>query len=332
MAEIRVFRIEGSAAGSRGSVQVMRSEDLDAGDVDIEVAYSSVNYKDALAGTGRGPVVTRFPVNGGIDAAGRVLACASGRFQPGAPVLCTGYQLGTGHDGGYAQQLRVPEDWIVPLPPGLTLREAMALGTAGFTTALAIHRLECNGQTPAHGPIAVTGATGGVGSIAIDVLSQRGYQVSAISSKPDARAYLQALGAAEVLDRSALEVGNQPLARAHWGGAIDNVGGAALASLLRSTRPWGNVVSVGLAGGAAFEASVMPFILRAVALLGVTASGCPGPLRSALWTRLGSDLKPRHLERIVTRVVTLDELPDVFSAMLAGRTCGRTLVRLGSEP
>lgn len=243
----------------------------------------------------------------------------------------TGHEFGTGHDGGFAEYVRAPAEWVVRLPDGLRLYEAMALGTAGFTVALCVKRLEENGQRPEQGPIAVTGATGGVGSIAIDVLSRLGYSVTAITGKSADGDYLRMLGAAEVLNRHSIAYGTQPLDRPIWAGAIDNVGGELLAWLTRTVKPWGNVCAVGLAGGTGLNATVLPFILRGIALLGVTASNCVPEWREGLWRRLAADLKPRHLAAMIKREVTLDELPAVFDAMLAGTLTGRTVVRI-AEP
>lgn len=331
MPTYKALRIHPDGARNRARVETLPLQDPEAGEVLVRVAWSSVNYKDALAATGQGRVVTRYPVTGGIDLAGRVVASADSRFQTGDAVIATGHALGTGHDGGYAEYARLPADWVLPLPEGLSAREAMALGTAGFTVGLCLHRLEANGQTADQGPVAVTGASGGVGSLAVDILAARGFQVSAITGKSGQADWLRALGAAEVLGRDALEPDGGPLGPARWAGAIDNVGGPALAALLRTTRPWGNVVAVGLAGGARLQTTVMPFILRGVSLLGVTASGCPEGLRALTWARLGGSLKARALARITTGEVELEGLPEVFARMLAGDTHGRTLVRLAGD-
>lgn len=319
--------------GRRTTVAVERArlDDLSPGEVVIRACFSDVNYKDALAATGRNGIIRQFPRVPGIDVGGVVKSSSDPRFRSGDPVLVTGYEFGTGHDGGYAEYVRAPADWVVPVPDGLSLYEAMALGTAGFTVALCVKRLEENGQRPAQGPIAVTGATGGVGSIAIDVLSRLGYSVTAITGKSGDADYLRMLGAAEVLDRRSIAYGTQPLERAVWAGAIDNVGGETLAWLTRTVRPWGNICAVGLAGGTGLNATVLPFILRGVALLGVTASNCVPEWREGLWRRLATDLKPRHLAAMVRREVTLDELPAIFDAMLAGTLTGRTVVRI-AEP
>jgi NADPH2:quinone reductase len=313
------------------AVERARLDDLSPGEVVIRACFSDVNYKDALAATGRNGIIRQYPRVPGIDVAGVVESSSDPRFRSGDPVLVTGYEFGTDHDGGYAEYVRAPADWVVPMPDGLSLYEAMALGTAGFTVALCVKRLEENGQRPGQGPIAVTGATGGVGSIAIDVLSRLGYSVTAITGKSGDADYLRMLGAAEVLDRRSITYGTQPLERAVWAGAIDNVGGETLAWLTRTVRPWGNICAVGLACGTGLNATVLPFILRGVALLGVTASNCVPEWREGLWRRLATDLKPRHLAALVRREVTLDELPAIFDAMLAGTLTGRTVVRI-AEP
>jgi NADPH2:quinone reductase len=266
---------------------------------------------------------------GGIDLAGIVESSGDARFAPGSTVLVTGCGLSETHDGGYAQFARVPGDWVIPMPPGLDAFTAMALGTAGFTAALAIHRMEQNGQEPGGGPIAVTGASGGVGSLAIDMLSARGYRVVAVSGKADAAPYLKELGASEVLPRAGLDLGSRPLENARFGGAIDNLGGETLTWLTRTVDFWGNIASIGLASGAAFSTTVMPFILRGVALLGINSSATRREWRLAVWQRIATDLRPRHIERIVTRTIELGELPAAFPAYLAAGITGRTVVRIG---
>ncbi|SRR5579885_56661 len=327
----RAYRVYEEAGGVRGRLETARFEQLPPGEVVIRVCYSSVNYKDALAATGRNKIIRAFPRIPGIDAAGVVESSAVPDFKRGDRVIVTGHELGTGHDGGYAGMARVPAAWVVPLPAGLSLREAMALGTAGFTVGLCLQRLEENGQRPEAGPFLVSGATGGVGSIAIDVLSARGYAVTALTGKAGAQAYLRALGAAEILDRNTLSLGTQPLEKAIWGGAIDNVGGEVLAWLTRTTRPWGNICSVGLAGGTELRTTVMPFILRGVCLIGVTASGCPANRRAEIWRRLATDWKPRHLEKIVTREAGLENLDQVFAGVLNGTQTGRTIIKIADE-
>jgi acrylyl-CoA reductase (NADPH) len=328
MKKFKVYRVYCEQGRVEGRLESATLEELSPGEVTLRAEYSGVNYKDALAATGSGRIIRRFPLIAGIDVAGHVVNSADPRFAENDAVLVTGYDLGVNHDGGYAEYVRVPSEWVVPLPPGMSTFQAMALGTAGFTVALCLHRLECNGQTPAQGPLIVTGATGGVGMLAIDILSRKGYEVVALTGKPDQDARLKELGAAQIMDRRSLKLDGLPLEKAQWGGAIDNVGGDVLAWLTRTIRPWGNIVAVGLAGGSELHTTVMPFILRGVSLLGVTSSGCPTELRQQLWKRLAGDLAPAHLERIVTRVAAMDDLPAVFAEMLAGKTVGRTVIKI----
>jgi len=321
------YRIAENAA----ALTTLQLAQLSEGEVTIAVAWSGINYKDALAATGTARILRRYPLVGGIDLAGTVVQSQDPRFTPGEAVLVTGCGLSETHDGGYAHFARVPGDWVVPLPAGLTLRSAMALGTAGFTAALALERMELNGQTPAQGPVVVTGATGGVGSIAIDLLAGRGYEVIAVTGKSGSHDYLRALGASQVLSRDELTAEGRPLERVRWAGAIDNLGGPVLASLLRSTDSGGNVASVGQAAGAALHTTVMPFILRGVNLLGIGSVGVARAPRLALWQRLATDLASRHLERIVTRVLTLEQLPQAFATYLDASHTGRTLVHVNTE-
>ena len=304
-------------------------EDLAPGEVVIRVSHSGINYKDALAATGAGKILRRYPLVGGIDLAGVVESSSDARYRPGEAVLVTGCALSETHDGGYAQLARVRGDWVIPLPAGLSAFEAMALGTAGFTAALAIHRMEQNGQSPQGGAIAVTGASGGVGSVAVDMLATRGYRVVAVSGKSSAVPYLRELGAQEVLARQEIDLGSRPLESARFGGAIDNLGGELLTWLTRSVDFWGNIASIGLAAGAELNTTVMPFILRGVSLLGINSSATPRELRLAVWQRIATDLKPRHLARIVTRTIAFEELPQAFPAYLDGAVTGRTVVRIG---
>ncbi|MGH8119717.1 MAG: oxidoreductase [Gammaproteobacteria bacterium] len=328
MNKFRVYRVYNEQDRIEGRLESSTLEALAPGEVTIRAEYSSVNYKDALASTGAGRIIRKFPLIAGIDVAGRVYSSTDRRFSKGDAVLVTGYDLGVAHDGGYAGFVRVPAEWVVPLPPGMSTWQAMALGTAGFTVALCLHRLECNGQTPDLGPFIVTGATGGVGMLAIDVLAARGYEVVAVTGKPDQSPILKTLGCSEIMDRHSIRSEGPPLDKGLWGGAIDNVGGHVLAWLTRTVKPWGNIVAVGLAGGSELHTTVMPFILRGISLLGVTSAGCPTALRQQLWKRLATDLKPRHLERIVTRVAALEDLPAIFADMLAGKTVGRTVVKI----
>jgi putative YhdH/YhfP family quinone oxidoreductase len=319
----RVFEEKGGV--STRLVQ-METGELSPGDVTLRVSWSGINYKDALAVTGRGRILKRFPLNAGIDAAGVVESSSDARFAPGAAVVVNGMGLGESHDGGFAERLRVPGDWIVPLPAGLTLRESMVLGTAGFTAALAVVRMELLGQRPELGPIAVTGATGGVGSIAISMLSARGYSVVAVTGRPEHEAWLRGLGAAEVKSPEALELGSRPLESARFGGVVDNVGGPLLAGLVRHVSPWGQVACIGMAASAELSGTVFPLILRGVSLVGVTSTSCPMPLRREVWTRLGADLKPKHLAEIVTRVVPLAHVLEAAPLLMERRALGRIVV------
>src|SRR5690606_22835368 len=268
--------------------------------------------KDALAVTGAGAILRRFPLVAGIDLAGHVVESADARFKPGDPVLACGCGLGETHDGGFSEVARVAAACVEPIPDGLDPRTAMIIGTAGFTAALALERLERNGQTPDLGPMLVTGATGGVGSFAVALLAARGYEVAALTGKADARDYLEALGASRIVDRHTLEKTGKPLERALWGGGVDSVGGEILAWLLASTCPNGSVASIGLAGGAKLETTVMPFILRGVSLVGVSSVAVGPALRASLWRRLGGEWKPRGLDRIAADEVSLDELQGAF--------------------
>ncbi|TYT23699.1 YhdH/YhfP family quinone oxidoreductase [Luteimonas viscosa] len=324
-ASFDAFRIHDDADGYRGGVEQVSIDDLSAGEIVVKVAFSSVNFKDALAGTGKGRILREFPLVGGIDVAGHVVSSTDPRFREGDEVLVTGSGLGETRDGGYAQYARLESKWAVPLPIGLSLRESMILGTAGFTAALALLRMQENRQSPSLGPLAVTGATGGVGSLAIDIFSRAGYAVHAVSGKPEHAGYLKSIGAREVLGRDALAT-KRPLESVRFGGGLDNVGGPMLASLLAQTRPYGNVASAGLAASADLPASVMPFIIRGVSLLGVASAGTARDIRDEVWRLLASDWKPRHLDRICTRETTLAGLHTVFEGMLGGGSVGRTLV------
>jgi acrylyl-CoA reductase (NADPH) len=328
MSNYRAFRIHNDDGQHRSGLEELPLQDPAQGEVLIRSSFSSVNYKDALAGTGKGRILRRFPLTGGVDVTGRVAASRDPRFAEGDEVLVTGYGLGVESDGGYAEYVRVPADWVVPLPATLGPFAAMALGTAGFTAALALHRMEQNGQRPDLGPVVVTGASGGVGCIALDILHVRGYETAAVSGKAELRDFLTDLGADQVIGRSELPGGERPLEKAVWGGAVDNVGGAMLANLTRTVRPWGNIASIGLAGGVDLDTTVMPFILRGVSLLGIDSVNCPHALRNELWQRLATDMRPKHLEDIVEQTVDLAALPQVFKRMLGGETRGRTVVRI----
>lgn len=314
--------------GIRSAVVDLPQPDPAEGEVLIRAQWSSVNYKDALAATGAGKIMKTLPLVGGVDVAGVVETSRDDRIQPGDPVLVTGYGLGVERDGGYAEFVCVPANWAVPLPPGLTAYQAMALGTAGFTAALAVMRLELLGVTPSSGPVAVTGATGGLGSLAVDMLAGLGYEVVAISGKPAQADWLRGLGASQVLDRKSLELGTRPLEKALWAGAIDTVGGDLLAWLTRTMAYRGVIAACGLAGGVELNTTVMPFILRGVSLLGIDSVACPMAERLEVWRRLASDLKPRQLESGIARTVNLADLSGVFQGFLDGTVTGRTVVSL----
>lgn len=324
-ANFEAFRIHDDEAGYRSGIEAVSIDQLAPGEIVIRTAFSSVNYKDALAGTGKGRILRRFPLVGGIDVAGHVVASTDPSFREGDAVFVTGCGLSETRDGGYSQYARIESKWAIPLPTGLSLRESMILGTAGFTAALALFRMLENRQSPDLGPLAVTGATGGVGSLAVDIFSRAGFEVHAVSGKADHAAYLAEIGAREILGRDVLAT-NRPMETALFGGGLDNVGGPMLASLLAQTAPYGNVASAGLAATAQLEATVMPFIIRGVSLLGVASAGTARGIRDEIWQRLASDWKPAHLERICTRETDLAGLPDVFATMLAGGSLGRTLV------
>ena len=328
MDTFRAFRIDERDGDINAGFTDLSLEDLTEGDVVIRVSHSTINFKDALAATGAGRILRKYPLVGGIDLAGTVVESGDAQFEPGDAVLVNGCGLSETRDGGYAEMARIPAECVIPVPAGMTPAEAMGIGTAGFTAALAIHRMEQNGQTPDAGPIVVTGATGGVGSLAIDMLAGHGYEAVALTGKPDAAVYLKAIGATEVLDRAKLDFGRRPMEKARWAGAIDNLGGDALSWLTRTVGYGGNIASIGLAASHELHASVMPFILRAVCLLGINSVETPRELRLAVWSRLAGDLRPSHLERIVTDTIDFDALPGQFQRYLDGEVTGRTVVRI----
>lgn len=326
MTSFKAYRHFTNGADVSGRLETITLDDLSPGDVIIRTAYASVNYKDALASRGRNKIIRDYPRIGGIDLFGTVAESRDPRIKPGDPVIAHGFGLGVDHDGGYAEYARVKSDWVMPLPAGLTLRDAAAVGVAGYTAALSIHLMELNGLTPESGRVAVNGATGGVASIAIDMLAGRGYSVTAITGKKDARDYLINLGAADVVDRLAIEPAPRPLEAATWAGAVDSLGGDALAWLTRTMQPQGVIAAFGNALGAELHTTVMPFILRGVRLIGVNANS-PMPLRREVWRRIAGDLKPRHLTSIVNEI-RLDQLPDAFDRLLENRNTGRIVVTL----
>ena len=332
MNTFRAFRIHDSGGKISARFEDLALEQLSPGEVVIEVHYSGINYKDALAATGAGRILRRYPLVGGIDLAGVVRTSQDASFKPGDAVLVTGSGLSETLDGGYAELARVPAESVIAMPAGLDAFRAMTLGTAGFTAALAIHRMEKNGQAPERGPVVVTGATGGVGSIAIDMLATRGYQVIAVSGKAEATDYLESLGASSVVARADFSLGSRALEPARYAGAIDNVGGEMLAGLTRQVDFWGNIASVGLAGGAELKTTVMPFILRGISLLGINSSATRRAERLEVWQRISTDLMPRQLAKIAQRTIAFDELPGAFQSYLDGKVTGRTVVKIAARP
>jgi NADPH2:quinone reductase len=328
MQSFRAFRIHQQDRKIVSRLETIGLDDLTDGEVVVKVRYSTINYKDALAATGAGKILRRYPLVGGIDLSGEVVSCTDSQFQPGQKVLVTGSELSETRDGGYAEYARLRSDAVVPIPAGLDEFQAMAIGTAGYTAALAVHRMEQNGQQPEGGEIVVTGATGGVGSIAVDILASRGYRVVAVTGKQSSTEYLQQLGATRVLPRDQINTGSRPLEEALFAGAIDNVGGELLTWLTRTVKFWGNIASIGLAASPELKTTVMPFILRGVNLLGINSVYTPRPLRLQVWQRLAGDLKPRHLDSIVTRTIDFEQLPTAFDDYLQASVTGRTVVRI----
>ncbi len=330
MHSFKAFLIEEKDGSTSGRLLEMTEAQLDPGEVLIKVAYSSVNYKDALAATGAGRIIRRYPCVGGIDLSGTVAASTDPRFKPGDAVIATSFDIGVAHHGGYAEYARVPASWVVGLPAGLSLFQAMALGTAGFTAALGVVRMEENGLRPDAGPVIVTGATGGVGSLAVDMLAKRGYQVTALTGQENEIGYLKELGASEVILRSSLDLARiRPLDRAIWAGAVDNLGGDVLAWIVSTMKQGGTIASIGLAASASLKTTVMPFILRGASLLGIDSGYIGEPYRSGVWQRLASDLRPPHLEQM-TRSIALDDLPPIFDDYIQGRAHGRVVVEVAA--
>jgi len=312
----------------------MDEAQLDPGEVSIAVTHSSINYKDALAATGTGRIIRRFPCIGGVDLAGRVEASTDPRFKAGDEILATSYDIGVAHHGGYSQKARLPADWVVKLPSGLSLHDAMALGTAGFTAGLAVVRMEHEGLTPDKGPVLVSGATGGVGSIAIEILAKRGYHVVALTGKEAETDYLKGLGAREVLLRQSLDLAKiKPLGKETWAGAVDNLGGDVLAWMASTMQVGGALASIGLAASFSLNTTVMPFILRGVSLLGIDSVNCPMLQRAQVWQRLATDMRPAHLasgpDRMV-RDIAFADLPAAFDDFIQGKAKGRVVVNIAA--
>lgn len=326
--KIKCYRINNDEAFcSKGKVLFIDSNEIPKASVQIKVSYSSVNYKDALAGTGKGKILKKIPLNGGIDFSGVVLSSTNSEFKPGDEVLANGNGLSEIIDGGYSQIVNIDHKFLVKKPNGLTLKESMILGTAGFTAALCVHKMLLNDQSLDKGPILVTGATGGVGSFAINLFNKLGYEVIAMTSKLDQSEYLTKLGASSVvsLDKLKLDI-SRPLGKGMFGGVVDNLGGDVLTKLIPHINLWGNIASVGLASGFKVHTTVMPFILRGVSILGISSSNCDMELKRSIWSKLGNDLKPDCLDTY--NEIGLDELDDFFVKMLERKTWGRTIVKI----
>ncbi|MEY9869724.1 acrylyl-CoA reductase (NADPH) [Peribacillus sp. B2I2] len=311
------------------NIQKLSVDDLPQEDVLIRVHYSGVNYKDSLASIPNGNIVSSYPIVPGIDMAGVVVSSEDSRFKKGDEVIATSYGIGVSQSGGYSQFARVPADWIVPLPDGLTMKEAMIIGTAGFTAALSVQRLEENDLTPGQGSVLVTGATGGVGSFAVSILSKLGYSVEASTGKESEHGYLKEIGATTIISREDVYDGKlRALGKQKWSGAVDPVGGEPLASVLSQIKYGGSVAVSGLTAGTSLPATVFPFILRGVNLLGIDSVNCPMDTRLKVWHRLATDFKLTHLEQLVQQEITIDELPDILPTLLKGEARGRTIVKL----
>jgi putative YhdH/YhfP family quinone oxidoreductase len=329
MASFNAYRIFNEDGKVVSRLVQMTLDQLDPGEVVIKTAFSSINYKDALAATGAGKIIRRFPCVGGIDGCGTVVSSTDPRFKEGDPVIATSYDIGVAHDGGYAEYMRLPAGWVVPLPKGMSLFESMALGTAGYTAGLAVVRMEHEGLKPANGPVIVTGATGGVGSVAVDILAAAGYHVVALTGKEAESGYLKQLGAKEVMLRSQLDLAKvKPLDKATWAGAVDNLGGDVLSWLASTMNIGGALASIGLAASHTFNTTVMPFILRGVTLLGIDSVNTPMEVRRKVWERLAGDLKPRHLQSMAI-TVELSGMAPVFDKILKSQFKGRAVVRVG---
>jgi acrylyl-CoA reductase (NADPH) len=329
MDHFKAFIVDKTEVEFTAQIKTIRLEDIPAGDVVMKVAYSSVNYKDGLASIPNGKIVRSYPFIPGIDLAGTVVSSKDHRFSEGDEVIATSYEIGVSHFGGYSEYARIPGDWIVPLPDGLTLREAMVFGTAGFTAALSVHRLEENGLSPEKGKVLVTGATGGVGSVAVAMLAKRGYHVVASTGKESEHEFLMEIGASEVISREEL-IGEKikPLDKQLFAGAVDPVGGKTLSAILSKLDYNGSAAVSGLTGGTDVATTVFPFILRGINLLGIDSVYCPMETRKLLWQRMATDLKPEGLLETIQNEVTLEELPNVLSAILKGENRGRTIVKI----
>ena len=330
MEKFKVFRLREADKKVVAGFEDATIDELDPGEVTVRVGYSSVNYKDALAATGKGRIIRRFPCIGGIDLAGTVIDSRDPRYKKGDAVIATSYDIGVAHDGGYAEYARIPAAWVVPMPRGMSLFEAMALGTAGFTAGLAVVRMLHEGLAPRKGPVVVSGATGGVGSVAIDILAGLGYEVVALTGKEAEAGYLRGLGAKDVMLRASLDLAKiKPLDKATWAGAVDSLGGEILAWMASTMQIGAPIASVGLAASMNLNTTVAPFILRGVSLLGVDSVNCEMEVRRKVWERLATDMKPRHLTG-ATRTIPFEDLPTVFDDFIGARTKGRVVVDMAA--
>jgi acrylyl-CoA reductase (NADPH) len=326
--KFKAFRIHNDAEGYRSGIEDISIDDLNEGDVVIRGEWSGINYKDALAATGKGKICRRYPLVGGIDIAGEVVSSECEKFSAGDKVLVTGCELSETRDGGYSQYMRLDSNSIIPLPDGLSTREAMGIGTAGFTAAISLYRMEALGQTPEAGPVVVTGASGGVGSFAIDIFTHAGYQMHAITGKVDQFDYLEDLGARQCISRHDLHWGQRPMESTRWAGCVDNVGGDMLAGISRVIDLWGNIACCGMAGGVGLNATNLPLILRGVSLIGISSVNTPYHIREILWKRLANEWRPPHLDSIINHEVALEDLGEAFDVLMKGNSLGRTVVKL----
>jgi acrylyl-CoA reductase (NADPH) len=328
MATFKAIRIDKGEGGQTVALADFDEAELMPGDVTVRVAWSTVNYKDGLAVTGKAPVVRRFPMIAGVDLSGTVVTSSHPRWKAGDQVILNGWGLGETHLGAYAELARVNGDWLVPLPKGMSARDAMAIGTAGYTAMLAVMALERHGLTPERGPVIVTGVAGGVGSVAVAILAKLGFQVSASTGRPEEAAYLKGLGAAEIIGREDLTGPVKPLAKERWAGGVDSVGSTTLANVLSMTRYGGAIAACGLAGGMDLPTTVAPFILRGVSLLGIDSVMCPLPLREAAWARLDSGLDRDKLATMTTEIGLADVI-DAGQKIVDGKVRGRIVVKVG---
>jgi acrylyl-CoA reductase (NADPH) len=325
----RAFVVNKTDSDFSAGFQELSTDKLPEGEVLIRVAYSGVNYKDGLASIPEGKIVSKYPFVPGIDVAGVVVESSDPNIKEGDEVIAMSFELGVSHYGGYSEYARVKAEWVIPLPAGLTLKEAMSLGVAGFTAALAIYQLEKNGLKPQNGPVLVTGATGGAGSIGIDILHKLGYTVAASTGKSSEHAYLKELGVSEILSREETSAeSKRPMEKERWAGSLDSVGGSTLAYLIRNTAVHGSIAAFGNTGGTNFSTTVFPFILRGVNLLGIDSPHCPMELRRHIWQMLANDYKPTHLLDLIASEAPFEELPQALATVLKGGTRGRKVMRI----